>query len=80
MIGKVERMASQPTLQDTRGDQTTGDERPLTRDEAWDLIFSLRGSAKEMFAEVGGGEAWIRGWPTQAGEAGSLPRPHFPVP
>ncbi|HZL26684.1 MAG TPA: hypothetical protein VFC39_09150 [Acidobacteriaceae bacterium] len=53
-------MASQPTIHDTRGDQTIGNERPLTRDEAWDLIFSLRGSAKEMFAEVGGGEAWIR--------------------
>ena len=53
-------MVSQPTIRDTRNGQTTGDERPLTRAEAWDLIFSLRGSAKEMFAEVGGGEAWIR--------------------
>lgn len=53
-------MASQPTIQDTRDDQTTGDERSLTRDETWDLIFSLYGSARESLAEVGGSEAWIR--------------------
>ncbi len=35
-------------------------ERPLTRDEWWDYILSLSGSAKEMFAGVGGGDAWIR--------------------
>jgi hypothetical protein len=35
-------------------------ERPLTRDEWWDLVFSLEGSAKEMLAKVGGGEAWMR--------------------
>jgi hypothetical protein len=60
MINKGELMASQPTIQDTVRNQTTGEERPLTRDETWDLILSLGGSAKEMFAEVGGGEAWIR--------------------
>jgi hypothetical protein len=35
-------------------------ERPLTRDETWELIFSLYGSAREMYAEVGGAEAWIK--------------------
>ena len=35
-------------------------ERPLTRDEWWNLLFSLEGSAKPMLAQVGGGEAWMR--------------------
>lgn len=34
--------------------------RPLTAEEGWDLIVSLFGSAKDLYAEVGGGEAWIR--------------------
>ena len=33
---------------------------PLTVDEGWDLIFSLFGSAKDLYAKVGGAEAWIR--------------------
>jgi hypothetical protein len=35
-------------------------ESPLTHQETRDLIFSLYGSAKEMLAEVGGSDAWIR--------------------
>ena len=35
-------------------------ERPLTADEGWDLIFSLFGSAKDLYAEYGGGEAWLK--------------------
>jgi hypothetical protein len=35
-------------------------EQQLTREEAWNHMFSLYGSAREMFAEVGGSEAWIR--------------------
>lgn len=34
--------------------------RPLTKDEGWDLIFSLFGSAKDLYAQVGGAEAWIQ--------------------
>ncbi len=34
-------------------------EQPLTREQGWDLIVSLFGSAKEAYAEVGGAEAWI---------------------
>jgi hypothetical protein len=34
--------------------------RPLSRDEWWDLAFSLVGSARELYAEVGGAEAWIK--------------------
>jgi hypothetical protein len=33
------------------------DEKPLTADEGWDLIFSSFGSAKDIYAEYGGGEA-----------------------
>ena len=35
-------------------------EKKLTADEGWDLIFSLFGSANQMYAEVGGSEAWMR--------------------
>lgn len=35
-------------------------ERRLTREEGWDLIVSLFGTAKEMYAEVGGSEAFLR--------------------
>jgi hypothetical protein len=35
-------------------------DQPLTREEGWDLIFSLFGSAKESYAQVGGSEAWMR--------------------
>jgi hypothetical protein len=34
--------------------------RQLTADEGWDLIFSLFGSAKDLYAEYGGGEAWLK--------------------
>jgi hypothetical protein len=40
--------------------QITAEARPLTVDEGWDLIFSLFGSAKELYAKAGGAEAWIR--------------------
>jgi hypothetical protein len=36
------------------------EDRTLTRDEWWDLVLGMAGSAKEMFAEVGGSDAWIR--------------------
>lgn len=36
------------------------DEQPLTREQGWDLIFSLFGTAKQAYAGVGGSEAWIR--------------------
>ena len=32
----------------------------LTREEGWDLIFSLFGTAGDMYAKVGGAEAFIR--------------------
>lgn len=32
----------------------------LSREEGWDLIISLFGTAKEMYAEVGGAEAFMR--------------------
>ncbi len=32
----------------------------LSYDEGWDLIFSLFGSAKEAYAEVGGSDAFMR--------------------
>ena len=34
--------------------------RRLSYDEGWDLIFSMFGSAREMYAEVGGAEAFMR--------------------
>lgn len=34
--------------------------RQLTAEEGWDLIFSLFGTAKDLYAEYGGGEAWLK--------------------
>ncbi len=35
-------------------------EKPLSREEGWDLIFGLFGTAKEAYAAVGGSDAWMR--------------------
>jgi hypothetical protein len=35
-------------------------ERHLSYDEGWDLIISLFGTASEMYAEVGGSDAFMR--------------------
>ena len=35
-------------------------EPPLSAEEGWDLLFSLFGSAKELYAKYGGGEAFLR--------------------
>jgi hypothetical protein len=32
----------------------------LTPEQQWDLILNLAGSAKEMYAVVGGSDAWIK--------------------
>jgi hypothetical protein len=34
--------------------------RRLSIDEGWDLILRSYGSAKDVFAEYGGGKAWLR--------------------
>jgi hypothetical protein len=53
-------MASQPAISEIPPEFFSAeDERQLTREEGWALITSLFGSAKEMYAEVGGAEAWI---------------------
>ena len=33
---------------------------PLSAEEGWDLLFSLFGSAKKLYAKYGGGEAFLR--------------------
>jgi hypothetical protein len=42
------------------------EESLLSRNDGWDLIFSLFGTAKDLYAPYGGGEAWLRseraGW------------------
>ena len=54
-------MASQPNpLPSTPALDETAQPR-LTREEGWALIFSLFGTAKEAYAEVGGAEAFIHG-------------------
>jgi hypothetical protein len=32
----------------------------LSAEEGWELILGSFGSAKELYAEYGGGEAWLR--------------------
>jgi len=32
----------------------------LTAEEGWELILRSLGSAKELYADCGGGEAWLR--------------------
>ncbi len=39
--------------------QITSETHPLTVDEGWDLIFSLFGSAKELYAKAGGAEGRV---------------------
>ena len=41
-------------------DDDLENEPRLTREEGWKLIFSLFGSAKEMYASVGGSDAFMR--------------------
>jgi hypothetical protein len=43
-----------PNESDTRAD------RQLSADEGWELIFQSFGSGKELYAEFGGGEAFLR--------------------
>jgi hypothetical protein len=35
-------------------------EKRLTKDEGWNLIFSLFGTAKDLYAPYGGGDSWLR--------------------
>ncbi len=51
-------MASHPVIPATG--ELDPHEKPLSYEEGWDLIFSLFGTAKEMYAPYGGGEAWLR--------------------
>ncbi len=53
-------MASQPNPLSSMPSLDETSERRLSYDEGWDLIFSLLGTAKEMYAEVGGADAFIR--------------------
>ena len=53
-------MATQPNSLDTPIDQGQEVEKRLSYDEGWDLIESLFGSAKEMYASVGGSDAFMR--------------------
>jgi hypothetical protein len=41
-------------------DESVEDVR-LNAEEGWDLIFQSFGSAKDLFAAFGGGEAYLRG-------------------
>ncbi len=53
-------MATQPnSLPATIGSESEDSTR-LSYDEGWDLIFSLFGTAGDMYAKVGGAEAFIR--------------------
>lgn len=54
-------MATQPNpLTAVSTDTGEGNEKRLSYDEGWDLIESLFGSAGEMYASVGGAEAFMR--------------------
>ena len=54
-------MASQPTpLKQTASEDEADREPPLSAEEGWKLIYSLFGSARELYAEYGGGEAFLR--------------------
>jgi len=54
-------MASHPILPGLSAAEGAGEtERRLSSEQGWNLIFSLFGSAKDIYAEFGGGEAWIQ--------------------
>lgn len=54
-------MATNPVLQDDQSTLAgTGEDVDLSAQENWELIFRMFGSGKEMFAEYGGGEAFLR--------------------
>ena len=51
-------MVTNPNPLPPLADETT--EPRLSREEGWELIFSLFGAAGDMYAKVGGAEALIR--------------------
>ena len=53
-------MATQPNPVAVPADNAEEVEKRLSYDEGWDLIESLFGSAKEMYASVGGSDAFMR--------------------
>ena len=54
-------MASQPTpVNPLPSEEELDGESPLSAEEGWKLIYSLFGSARELYAEYGGGEAFLR--------------------
>jgi hypothetical protein len=54
-------MASQPTIPEVPLElELDASEPRLTREEGWELIFSLFGSGREMYAKAGGAEAFIK--------------------
>jgi hypothetical protein len=53
-------MSTQPNPLLANTPAPSEDEPRLSYDEGWDLIFSLFGTAKEVYAEVGGSDAFMR--------------------
>jgi hypothetical protein len=53
-------MATQPNPLPANAALELEDEPRLSYDEGWDLIFSLFGSAGDMYAKVGGADAFMR--------------------
>ena len=54
-------MASQPNpVKRPVSDEEFMSEEPLSAEEGWRLIRSLYGSAHELYAEYGGGEAFLK--------------------
>ncbi len=54
-------MASNPNPPATPAQPESGtDEKPLTREEAWELLWSLEGSMKGWFPEEGGPSEILR--------------------
>ncbi len=53
-------MATNSSSLPTAVDDDVENEPKLSYEEGWDLIFSLFGSAKEMYASVGGSDAFLR--------------------
>jgi hypothetical protein len=49
------------TPTDNASQEAQQEERLLSADEGWDLIFQSFGSGKGLFAKFGGGEALLRG-------------------
>ena len=54
-------MATHPVIAEMPADLNVEENEPrLSREEGWQLIFSMFGTAKEMYAEVGGSDAFMR--------------------